>query len=155
MKYSRNINSMIMSAMKAGEKVKAETYKAFKAKMLVEVTAKGAKVTDINELPDATEINIINKMIKERQESANLYEQNGRKDLAESELVEVGYLQELVPKAASTSDINNAIMKYVEVNGDFTQKQMGLVVKFVKEQFENVDGGLVANQIKAYLNPQI
>lgn len=155
MKYSRNINSMIMSAMKAGEKVKAETYKAFKAKMLVEVTAKGAKVTDINELPDATEINIINKMIKERQESANLYAQNGRKDLAESELVEAGYLQELVPKAASVSDINNAIMKYVEANGDFTQKQMGLVVKFVKEQFENVDGGLVANQIKAYLNPQV
>lgn len=155
MKYSRNINSMIMSAMKAGEKVKAETYKAFKAKMLVEVTAKGAKVTDINELPDSTEINIINKMIKERQESANLYEQNGRKDLAESELVEAGYLQELVPKAASASDINNAIMKYVEVNGDFTQKQMGLVIKFVKEQFENVDGGLVANQVKAYLNPQV
>lgn len=149
MKYSRNINSMIMSAMKAGEKVKTESYKAFKAKMLVEVTAKGAKVTDINELPDATEVTILNKMIKERQESAKLYEQNGRKDLAESENIEAGYLNELLPKAASEEDVNKVIDEFIAENGELTQKQMGLAVKFVKGKFENVDGSMVARLIKA------
>lgn len=152
MKYSIKINTMIMDAMKEGEKFKSETYKALKNEFLKLVTAKGAKYTNINEIPDAEEIRIINKMIKERNESADIYEKNGRKDLALPERFEAEHLQALVPQAASVSDINNAIIKYVEEYGDFDQKKMGLVIKYVKEQFDNVDGGLVAGQVKAYLN---
>lgn len=152
MRYSRQINSLIMSAMKAGEKVKSETYKSFKAEMLKAVTAKGAVVTNINDLPDANEVTILNKMIKERTDSANVYESNGRKDLAEVERIEAGYLAELLPKAASAEEIQEALRQYIEENGDFEQKQMGAVVKYIKGKFENVDGAVVAKTIKDYLN---
>lgn len=152
MRYSRQINSLIMSAMKAGEKVKSETYKSFKAEMLKAVTAKGAVVTNINDLPDANEVTILNKMIKERTDSANVYESNGRKDLAEAERIEAGYLAELLPKAASAEEIQEALRQYIEENGDFEQKQMGAVVKYIKGKFENVDGAVVAKTIKDYLN---
>lgn len=152
MKYSRNINSMIMAAMKGGEKVKADTYKLLKAEFLKSVTAKGAKVTDINELPDDTEVSIVKKMIKERTDSATLYTENGRKDLAEKETTEMNYLKELLPKEATKEEVLSAINDYITENGEFERKQMGSVVKYVKSKFENVDGKLVADCINSHLN---
>ena len=74
-----DINKKIMEAMKAHDKVASETYKLLKAKILEFKTAKNAR-----EYNDAEEITLINKMISDRTNSAEIYLQNNRKDLADA-----------------------------------------------------------------------
>ena len=165
-KIFNGLTKEIMTAMKSGEKVvidesttvtKATALKNLKAKLLeYKTSVEGSKVVNANngEIPDANEIAVIKKYVKELHGDIELYATT-KPSMSKAAQAEAEYLEVYLPKEASASDVDSAIMKYVETNGDFTQKQMGLVVKFVKEQFENVDGGLVAKQIKAYLNHQI
>ena len=78
--YNEEINKMIMTSMKSGEKEKAAVYRLLKSEFLKFSTAKDAKTLD-----DSAEIQIIRKMVKERKESEKVYADAGRIDLAENE----------------------------------------------------------------------
>ena len=136
------INSMIMTSMKSGEKEKAETYRLIKAKLLEAKTAKNAKPID-----EAMEFTILNKMVKERLDDAANYEANGRKDLADKERLEVSIISELLPKAATEDEINNAIDEFVSNNGCIDKKSMGLAIKYVKSKYATADGKLVSTLV--------
>ena len=140
-----NINGSIMSAMKEKNNEKANAYKNLKAKMLEFKTAKNAKPLD-----DAAEINIIKKMVTELYNDAELFANNNRNDLAEPAKIEAGYLETFLPKEASEEEIKAVIEEYL--TPDMTMKDMGNLIKTVKSSFENVDGKLVANLVKTYLN---
>lgn len=140
-----NINGSIMSAMKEKNSEKANAYKNLKAKMLEFKTAKNAKPLD-----DAAEINIIKKMVTELYNDAELFANNNRNDLAEPAKIEAGYLETFLPKEASEEEIKAVIEEYL--TPDMTMKDMGNLIKTVKSSFENVDGKLVANLVKTYLN---
>lgn len=142
-----NINSMIMESMKNKDSVKTNAYKNIKAKFIEFKTAKNAKPLD-----DTAEISILNKMVAELNNDANIFKTNNRLDLAEDAINEASVIEMLLPKQATVTEINDAINEYVSENGDFDKKQMGLVVKFVKSKFANVDGSMIAKQITAYLN---
>ena len=136
------INSMIMTSMKSGEKEKAETYRLIKAKLLEAKTAKNAKPID-----EAAEFTILNKMVKERLDDAANYEANGRKDLADKERLEASIISELLPKAATEDEINNAIDEFVYNNGCIDKKSMGLAIKHVKSKYATADGKLVSTLV--------
>ena len=140
-----SINGSIMSAMKEKNNEKANAYKNLKAKMLEFKTAKNAKPLD-----DAAEINIIKKMVTELYNDAELFANNNRNDLAEPEKIEAVYLEAFLPKEASEEEIKVVIEEYL--TPDMTMKDMGNLIKTVKSNFENVDGKLVANLVKTYLN---
>ena len=141
------INSMIMTSMKSGEKEKAETYRLIKAKLLEAKTAKNAKPID-----EATEFTILNKMVKERIDDAANYEANGRKDLADKERLEASIISELLPKAATEDEINNAIDEFVSNNGCIDKKSMGLAIKYVKSKYATADGKLVSTLVMKRLS---
>ena len=136
-----DINNLIMSAMKAHDKVASETYKLLKAKILEFKTAKNAR-----EYNDAEEISLINKMISDRINSADIYNQNNRKDLADAEYAQVKVLQELLPALPTKEDIESYLSEKYP-NG-IEKKQMGLVIKEVKEALLGADGKLVADCVK-------
>ena len=136
------INSMIMTSMKSGEKEKAETYRLIKAKLLEAKTAKNAKPID-----EVAEFTILNKMVKERLDDAANYEANGRKDLANKERIEASIISELLPKAATEDEINNAIDEFVSNNGCIDKKSMGLAIKYVKSKYATADGKLVSTLV--------
>ena len=92
--YNSEINKMIMTSMKSGEKEKAAVYRLLKSEFLKFTTAKNAKPLD-----DAAEIQIIRKMVKERQESEKIYLTNNRQDLADNEKAEYSILETLLPQA--------------------------------------------------------
>lgn len=140
-----NINGSIMSAMKEKNNEKANAYKNLKAKMLEFKTAKNAKPLD-----DAAEINIIKKMVTELYNDAELFVNNNRNDLAEPAKIEAVYLESFLPKEASEEEIKVVIEEHL--TPDMTMKDMGNLIKTVKSNFENVDGKLVANLVKTYLN---
>jgi len=139
-----DINKKIMEAMKAHDKVASETYKLFKAKILEFKTAKNAR-----EYNDAEEITLINKMISDRTNSAEIYLQNNRKDLADAEYAQVKVLQELLPTLPTQEDIVN----YLNENypDGVEKKMMGIVIKEVKEKLLGADGKTVADCVKNIL----
>ena len=139
-----DINNLIMCAMKAHDKVASETYKLLKAKILEFKTAKNAR-----EYNDSEEINLINKMISDRKNTADIYMQNNRKDLADAELAQADVLQKLLPELPTKEDIDNYLNEYYP-NG-IEKKSMGLVIKEIKEALLGADGKLVSECVKSKL----
>jgi uncharacterized protein YqeY len=133
-----DINAKIMEAMKSHDKVASETYKLLKAKILEFKTAKNAR-----EYNDSEEITLINKMISDRANSAEIYMQNNRKDLADAEYAQMRVLQDLLPDLPTKEDIVNYLNnKYPD---GIEKKDFGNVIKDVKQNLIGSDGKLVAN----------
>lgn len=139
-----DINNLIMSAMKARDKVASETYKMLKAEILKFKTEKNAR-----EYNDSEEINLINKMIADRNNSADIYNQNGRKDLADMEYAQAKVLQELLPVLPTKEDIDMYLNEYYP--SGIEKKSMGLVIKEVKNALLGADGKLVSECVKSRL----
>lgn len=138
---------LIMSEMKAGNKKRANVFKLIKAKMMEFVTRSDKPVLDTK-----AEIAILNKMVKERKDTATEYSKAGRQELANQELFEANIISEFLPKAASEEDIKNAISEYIASNRSCTMKQMGAIIKYVKSKFDNVDGALTSKLVKESLS---
>ena len=140
-----NINDLIMKAMKERqERTVIDTYRAIKAKILEFKTQKNAPVYD-----EAAEVKLLQKMLKERQESANIYKSNGRTDLADNELQQADVILQLIPDLPSELDIEEYIVcQYPDL---IEQKQMGAVIKDAKSVFPLADGSVIANVVKKYI----
>jgi uncharacterized protein YqeY len=138
---SENINIMIMSAMKAGEKETANVYRLIKNEFLKFSTAKNA-----GELNDAAEITILQKMVKQREESIANYKAGNRMDLVENEQKEINIINELLPAVPTEDDVKN----YLATNypNGVEKKSMGIVIKAIKEALIGVDGKMVADVVK-------
>lgn len=139
-----DINNLIMGAMKARDKVASETYKMLKAEILKFKTEKNAR-----EYNDSEEINLINKMIADRNNSADIYNQNGRKDLADMEYAQAKVLQALLPVLPTKEDIDIYLNEYYP--SGIEKKSMGLVIKEVKNALLGADGKLVSECVKSRL----
>lgn len=139
-----DINNLIMGAMKARDKVASETYKMLKAEILKFKTEKNAR-----EYNDSEEINLINKMIADRNNSADIYNQNGRKDLADIEYAQAKVLQALLPVLPTKEDIDMYLNEYYP--SGIEKKSMGLVIKEVKNALLGADGKLVSECVKSRL----
>ena len=139
-----DINAKIMEAMKSKNKIASETFKLIKAKILEFKTQKNAP-----EYTEEAEIKLLQKMIKEREESAKIYKDAGRNELADAELAQVAIINELLPKIASQEDVENYLNEKYP-NG-IEKKSMGVVIREVKSEFVGVDGAMVANIVKSKL----
>ena len=139
-----DITNKIMEAMKSHDKVASETYKLVKAKIMEFKTQKNAP-----EYNDEAEVKLLQKMSKERKDTAKVYSDNGRPELAEKELSEAAVIDALLPKIPTEDDV----VKYIQdhyANG-IDKKQMGAVIKEVKSALLGVDGSMVANIVKMHI----
>lgn len=136
-----DVNKKIMESMKAHDKVASETFKLLKAKILEFKTAKNAR-----EYNDSEEITLINKMISDRMNSATIYLENDRKDLADAEYAQAKVLQDLLPSLPTKEDIDMYLdSKYP--NG-IDKKQMGMVIKEIKANLLGADGKMVVDSVR-------
>lgn len=134
------IDKLIMEAMKARNKVASETYKLLKAKILEFKTAKNAKVYNESE-----EINLIRKMIDDRNNSAEIYKNNNRADLADEELRQAEILNKLLPKLPTLDDVRRYLNEHYPDGID--KKDIGKVIKEVKSTLIGVDGKTVSEEV--------
>ena len=139
-----DINTKIMEAMKSKNKIASETFKLIKAKILEFKTQKNAP-----EYTEEAEIKLLQKMVKEREESAKIYKDAGRNELADAELAQVAIINELLPKIASQEDVENYLNE--KYSNGIEKKSMGIVIREVKSEFVGVDGAMVANIVKSKL----
>ena len=142
---NNQIDQLIKEAMLEKDALRTNVLRAIKAKFLEFKTAKNAKPLD-----EAAEISILNKMVKDREESAMLYSTNGRDDLAEAELAEVNVLIEFLPKPVTEEELNNAITEVI-ANIEPIKKNMGLIIKEVKVKYPQADGKIVSQLVQSFL----
>ena len=138
-----------------------EAYRAIKAELLKNQTSKNPKsngkfvcVTGLNSWVSNVElyeldIEIIRRLIKQRDESASIYDANSRKDLSDLEREQIKYLKELLPPEISEDKIQEAVMTSYP-NG-FTQKEMGKVIKEIKSIYPTADGKLISEVVKKHI----
>ena len=138
-----NIDELIQQEIKSGNKFKLETYRAIKAEFLKAKTEKNAK-----ELDEVRKLQILQKMIKQREDSADQYIKANRLDLAADEKAEIAIIAEFLPEEVTKEEIEAAI---VNCNIEKTKSNMGSIIKVVKSQLPLADGKLVAETVKKYL----
>lgn len=139
-----------------------EAFRAVKTELLKNQTSKNPKpegkficVTGLDAWISNVEIyeldlEIIKKLVKQREESISVYEANSRKDLADIERDQLKYLKQLLPPEISADRIQEAIMTSYP-NG-YEQKQMGKVIKEIKNIFPTADGKLISELVKEHIN---
>lgn len=145
-------NDLIKDAMKAREKEKLNTYKLVKARMLEYKTGDKDKNGNYPVLDEKSEMQILNKMVKELQGDIEIRKNTNRVDEINEFTHQMNYIKDLLPKMASQDEVNAVIDKYIADNGNYSQKEMGKVISFVRSSFKAVDGGMVATLVKAKMS---
>jgi uncharacterized protein len=143
------INEDLKTAMKAREKEKLEALRNLKKLMLEERAAKGAGT----ELTDAESLKLIQKLIKQGKDSAEIYAQQNRPELAEQEMAQVAALEGYLPQQMSDAELTTAVKEIIIRTGAQTVKEMGKVMGIAsKELSGKTDGKAIAAKVKELLN---
>lgn len=142
------ISEDIKSAMLARDKVALEALREIKKEFLEAKTAKGSN----GELPDDKALAIIRKLLKQRRDSAEIYTQNGRPELAEAELAESHVLERYLPKQLSEEELMPIVRATAQENGITDPKQGGRLVGILCKQLAGkADGKLIGEVVKKVL----
>lgn len=124
------IQKELMAAMKAKNEVRANTLRSIKAAILNE-KSNGAH----HELTDEDIVKIINKLIKLRKDSEDIYRAAGRNDLADKENAERIILEEFVPKKLTDEETKNAVETAISETGVSLPKEKGKLIGFLREKY--------------------
>lgn len=134
------------AAMKGGDKARLAIIRLLLSAM------KQVEVDERVELDDARIIAILDKMVKQRRESASQYESAGRQDLLDQENFEIGILQTYLPAALSDAELEQLIVEAIASSGARSMQDMGKVMALLKPKVQGrTDMGAVSGKIKAKL----
>lgn len=143
------VSEDIKKAMLAREKVRLEALRGIKKEFLEAKTAKGAN----GELSDDTAMKILVKMVKQRKESARIYEENNRPELAENELAEAAVIEEYLPGQLSEDELRAEIKAVIEESGAAGPKDMGKVMGIATKRLAGrAEGRAISSCVKVMLN---
>ncbi|MCC8117447.1 MAG: GatB/YqeY domain-containing protein [Bacteroidales bacterium] len=143
------VNEGIKNAMKARDRVRLEALKGIKKEFLEAKTAPGAN----GELPDDKAMSILVKMAKQRKETADIYNQNNRPDLAEGELNELKVIEEFLPKALSPEELEAELKKIIAEVGATSAKEMGKVMGVATKALQGrADGKAISAKVRELLS---
>ncbi len=142
------VSEDIKKAMLAREKVRLEALRGAKKEFLEAKTAKGAN----GELSDDAATKILVKMVKQRKESARIYTENNRPELAQNELDEAAVLEEYLPKQLSTEELEKEISAIIAETGATGPKEMGKVMGVASKRLAGrAEGRVISETVKALL----
>lgn len=142
------ISEDIKAAMLAKDKIRLEALRGVKKEFLEAKTAKGSD----GELTDETATKIIQKMVKQRKDSAGIYSEQNRPELAEKELAEVTVLEEYLPKQMTPGELETALKVIIEKVGASSAKDMGKVMGVAsKELAGKAEGRAISETVKKLL----
>ncbi|RUT78151.1 GatB/YqeY domain-containing protein [Ancylomarina longa] len=148
MSLLEQINADIKSAMKAKEKDKLQAIRSVKSAFMLEMTKTGA-----TELEDTKAIGILQKLVKQRKDAAETYKSGGREDLADKELLEMGFLEVYLPAKLTDQELSIAIEQIINETDASSMKDMGKVMGIASKQLAGkADGRSISDKVKALLS---
>jgi uncharacterized protein YqeY len=149
MELENKINEDIKQAMLAKEGRKLEALRAIKAALLLARTSKEVAGGDVS---DETGSRILQKLIKQRQESAEMYQSSGRNELAEEELFQAGIIEHYLPKMMTEVEIREQLKVIINEVGATGIKDIGKVMGAASKKFSGkADNKMVAELVKEIL----
>lgn len=144
-----NLTDEIKTAMRAKDSLKLEALRAIKSAVILEQTAAGGSDT----LSDEQEIKLVQKLVKQRKDSAQIFREQNRPDLAEPEEAQAQVIAQFLPEQLSEEEITAIIQSIIEKTGASGMKDMGKVMGMAsKEMAGKADGKTISTVVKAQLN---
>ena len=149
MSLQTKVMEALKEAMKAKDTVALESLRAIKSAILFAKTEAGAA----EELSEADELKLLQKLVKQRKDSAALYAQQGRNDLAEPELAQMAVIEKFLPAQLSEAEVETALRGIINQVGATTPKDMGKVMGVATKQLAGkADGKLISEIVKRLLS---
>lgn len=140
------VMDQIKTAMKAKDTVALESLRAIKSALLL------AKTSGDGELSTDDEVKLVQKLVKQRKDSATIFSEQGREDLAAPELAQVKVLEQFLPEQLSVEEIEKVVEQVIANTGASGMKDMGKVMGMVsKELAGKADGKTISNIVKKKL----
>lgn len=137
------VMEQMKTAMKAKDTVALESLRAIKSALLL------AKTSGDGELSGEDEVKLVQKLVKQRKDSATIFSQQGREDLAAPELAQVAVLEQFLPEQLSDEEIEKVVEQTIANTGASGMKDMGKVMGMVsKELAGKADGKTISNIVK-------
>ncbi len=148
MSLEKQIQTDIMSAMKAHETVRLAALRGIKAAILLAKTSEGGN----GEVSDADIVKIIQKLVKQRKESAEIYSGQNRPELAENELAEAAAMEVYLPKQLGEDEVKEILKGIIAEIGASKPSDMGKVMGVATKRLAGqADGKMISTLVKALL----
>ncbi len=148
MSLEAKVMEELKTAMRAKDEAALRTLRAIKAAIIIEKTAEGAS----GEISEATEIKMLQKLAKQRRDSLDIFEKQGREDLAAKEKEELTILEKFLPKQMSAEELSAEIRNIIDQVGAKSPADMGKVMGVASKQLAGkADGKLISETVKQLL----
>jgi len=149
MSLQEKVMTEMKAAMKAKNTVALESLRAIKSAILLAQTDKGAG----GKLSEEDEVKLVQKLVKQRKDSATIFTEQGRVDLAEPELEQVAVIEQFLPEQLTSEEIEKVVIQTIDATGATGMKDMGKVMGMVsKELAGQADGKTISSIVKAKLS---
>ena len=138
----------MVEAMKAHEATRLDALRMLKTALMKH------KVDSMKDLDESSELQILNMLVKQRRESADMFRKGNRTELADKEEAELKIIESYMPSAPTEAEIDAAIAAAIAEAGAPTIKQMGLVMKAAQAKLagKRVDGKALSDRVRAKLS---
>lgn len=148
MSLEQKIMAGIKTAMLAKDEKSLRSLRAVKAAIIIAKTAEGSG----GEIKEDEEIKLLQKLVKQRKDSLEIYEKQGREDLASKEREEIEVIQKFLPKQMDEAELKTVISKIIEETGASSQADMGKVMGAANKQLAGkADGKTISGIVKELL----
>lgn len=144
------------------ERIQKDMVEAMKAKdetrlgalRMVKSALKKQEVDSMKPLDETSEMQVMNMLLKQRREAADMFRKGGREELAAKEEAETTILESYLPAAPSAEELNTAVASAIEETGATSAKQMGVVMKAVQAKLagKRIDGKAISDLVKQKLS---
>lgn len=149
MDLQEKVMTEMKAAMKAKDTVALESLRAIKSAILLAKTDKGAG----SELSEEEEVKLVQKLVKQRKDSAAIFQEQGREDLAGPELAQATIIERFLPEQLTEEEIEKVVVQTIDSIGASGMQDMGKVMGMVsKELAGQADGKTISNIVKAKLS---
>ncbi len=136
-------------SMKSKDQTSLRALRAIKSAIILQKTQKGSS----EEISNDDELKILQKLVKQRKDSADIYQDQDRMDLAQPELDEIKIIEQFLPEAMSEEEIENEVKKVIDETGAEGMKDMGKVMGIVtKKLMGKADGKTISTIVRNNLN---
>lgn len=147
MSLQQKVMEQMKTAMKAKDTVALESLRAIKSALLLAQTS-GSD----SELSEDDEVKLVQKLVKQRKDSAAIFTEQGREDLAAPELAQVAVIEQFLPEQLTEQEIEKVVVQTIDATGASGMKDMGKVMGIVsKELAGQADGKTISNIVKSKL----
>ncbi|HLV92823.1 MAG TPA: GatB/YqeY domain-containing protein [Aequorivita sp.] len=149
MSLEKKVMDSMKEAMKAKDSQALEALRSIKSALLLAQTESGTK----SEISEVEEIKLLQRLVKQRKDSANIYNEQGRADLAEPELAQIQVIEKFLPEQMDEAEVEKIVAEIIAETGASSMADMGKVMGLANAKIAGkADGKTISTIVKAKLS---